>query len=176
MRAHRITTRARRTPSSGRKPNKKAQFSRSRSEGHLQHEPHLHESGLEASVSSRAKLKLCRGKVHVGQAGSAGTAQSHQCEPGRPPTESGRLAKGRTSRWECRGSAEARPHTEHGSRLLNDHTNWLRPAQPEPKTAPTSTTTFLLKSCSREQEKRPVAAKFWTNRGGNSGTTKACCG
>ena len=57
--------------------------------------------------------------------------------------ESGCLAKGRTSRWECRGSAEARPHTEHGSGLLNDHTNWLRPAPPEPRTVPTkSTTTF----------------------------------
>ena len=44
---------------------------------------------------------------------------------------------------ECRGSAEARLHTEHGSGLLNDHANWLRSAPPEPRTVPTKSETAL---------------------------------
>ena len=51
VRAHRITTRARRTRSSGRNPNKKSQFSRNRPGRHRLHEAQLHERGFEASVS-----------------------------------------------------------------------------------------------------------------------------
>ena len=90
-----------------------------------------------------AKLELLRGPVHM-SARLAGNnpAEPFICGPGHQAGQR-LLAKGRPSRWECRGSAEARPHTERGSGLLNDRTDWLRPAPPEPRTAPTkSTTTF----------------------------------
>jgi len=53
------------------------------------------------------------------------------------------LAGGCSRVNECRSSAEARLHTEHGSGLLNDHANWLRSAPPEPRTVPTKSETAL---------------------------------
>ena len=53
------------------------------------------------------------------------------------------LAGGCSRANECRSSAEARLHTEHGSGLLNDHANWLRSATPEPRTVPTKSETAL---------------------------------
>ena len=91
-----------------------------------------------------AKLELRSGPVHRSARLAQATApQSPPRAPG-PLWKAARLAKA-PARWEYRDSAEARPHTEHGSGLLNDHTNWLRPAPPEPRTAPTkSTTTFVF--------------------------------
>ena len=74
-----------------------------------------------------------RPHTHVGQAGRQQPRRAlHLWGQGHQAGQR-LLAKGRPSRWECRGSAEARPHTERGSGLLNDRTNWLRPAPPEPR-------------------------------------------
>ena len=101
------------------------------------------------------KLELRRGPVHM-SARLAGNnpAEPFICGPGHQAGQR-LLAKGRPSRWECRGSAEARPHTEHGSGLLNDHTNWLRLAPPEPRTAPTRAQRHFVfgESCWQETAK-----------------------
>ena len=56
------------------------------------------------------------------------------------------LAGGCSRVNECRSSAEARLHTEHGSGLLNDHANWLRPAPPEPRAEKTEIPFFGRKN------------------------------
>ena len=93
------------------------------------------------------------------------------------------LAGGCSRVNECRGSAEARLHTEHGSGLLNDHANWLRSAPPEPRTVPTKSETalrfFALTVTENEgnrlnlQKRWPVAANFLDKQGGV--TTKSTC-
>ena len=89
------------------------------------------------------------------------------------------LARGCSRVNECRGSAEAKLHTEHGSGLLNDNGNWLRSAPPEPDGANEEHNDILFfaltvtETCSREQEKRPVAANLLDKQGGV--TTKSTC-
>ena len=89
------------------------------------------------------KLELRRGTVHCrpGWHGSSPTEPSLWAWPASSQTSTSWQGCSRVT--ECRGSAEARLHTEHGSGLLNDHANWLRSAPPEPRTVPTKSETAL---------------------------------
>ena len=88
VRAHRLSTRARRTTSSGHIPNKKSQLRPARPEHHRLQEHHLHERKLAArmSVTGNAEAQP-QPRTYVGQAGTAATRQNPQCQPQPPQSD-----------------------------------------------------------------------------------------
>ena len=117
-------------------------------------QPRLKSCGLEAIVSSRAKLSSAAAQYIVGQAGTAETAQGRRWEPGKASSQSGWSGQGCShSIQSVEEAAAAAPHRAWPWPLTPAQPHPVRPLPERPEAtvhAPSLFSKFARKSCCRK--------------------------